>query len=60
MRRRKMPWLGALATLLGSTLFAQDIARDWQGKLKVGSQELRVIVQIAKGDGGGFKPQIDG
>lgn len=55
MRKKKMLWLGALTTLLGSTLYAQDIAGDWQGTLKAGSQELRLVVQIAKGDSGGWK-----
>jgi len=50
-----MLWLGTLAGLLGSTLYAQDIAGDWQGTLKAGSQQLRLVVQIARGDSGGWK-----
>lgn len=44
-----------LATLLVSCLHAQDIAGDWQGTLKADSQDLRVVVQIVKGDGGAWK-----
>jgi hypothetical protein len=45
--------LSTLAMLWGNSVFAQDIAGDWQGTLKVGPQELRLVVQIAKADGGG-------
>jgi hypothetical protein len=38
----------ALAMLSGSALFAQDITGDWQGTLKAGAQELRVVVVIDK------------
>jgi len=53
--RIKTLWLCALATLLGTTLRAQDIAGDWQGTLKDGAQELRIVLQIAKRDNGGWK-----
>ena len=49
--RRKMLWIGLLGALFGSGLYAQDIAGDWQGTLKAGPQELRLILQIAKGEG---------
>lgn len=52
---KKMLRLGAIAMLLGSTLHAQDFTGDWQGTLKVGSQELRLVVEIARGDAGGWK-----
>ena len=29
---------------------AQDISGDWQGTLKAGVQELRILLQIAKSD----------
>jgi non-heme chloroperoxidase len=45
----------AFATLLGSLLSAQDIAGVWQGTLKTGPQDLRVIVQISKGEKDGWK-----
>lgn len=55
MRKKRLLWLGVLASLLVSTLYAQDIAGVWQGTLKADSQDLRVVAQIAKGDGGGWK-----
>src|SRR5579863_5429484 len=52
---RKRIWIGALAFLLGSSiLFAQDITGDWQGTLKAGAAEIRVVVNIAKGADGGL------
>jgi pimeloyl-ACP methyl ester carboxylesterase len=55
MSHKTMLWLSVLAALLASTLHAQDIAGDWQGTLKAGPAELRLIVQIAKGDAGVWK-----
>jgi non-heme chloroperoxidase len=46
--RRNAIWIGALAMLFGTTLPAQDIAGDWQGTLKAGPQELRVVLAIDK------------
>jgi D-alanyl-D-alanine carboxypeptidase len=45
----------AVAALLGTILSAQDIAGIWQGTLKTGPQDLRVIVQISKGEKDGWK-----
>lgn len=55
--RKKMLWIGLPGALLGSALYAQDIAGDWQGTLnaKAGPQELRIVLQIAKGDQDGWK-----
>jgi hypothetical protein len=47
--------LGGLAMLLASTLCAQDIAGDWQGTLKLPSEEIRFVFQIARAEGGGWK-----
>ncbi len=58
MKHKKTLSLFALAMLFGSILFAQDIAGDWQGTLKAGSQELRLVVQIARGDSGGWKATL--
>jgi pimeloyl-ACP methyl ester carboxylesterase len=44
----------ALAILLPSFLFGQDIAGDWQGTLKFGKTEERLVVTIAKGASGGW------
>ena len=48
MMRRNAIWVGALAMLFATTLPAQDIAGDWQGTLKAGPQELRLILAIDK------------
>lgn len=53
----KMWWLGVLA-LAGSALYAQDISGNWQGTLHAGPQDLRLIVEIAKADGGGWKASL--
>jgi len=55
--RKPFLWLTALATLLGGALCAQDIAGDWQGTLKAG-KDLRVILQIAKGENGGWSATL--
>jgi pimeloyl-ACP methyl ester carboxylesterase len=34
--------------------YAQDISGDWQGTLKAGSQEIRIVLQVAKSSGGGW------
>lgn len=46
------------ALLLGSALHAQDIAGDWQGTLKAGPAELRLIVKIAKAPSGGWNATL--
>src|ERR1700735_1012705 len=58
MRNNMTLRVGALATLLVSTLWAQDIAGDWQGTLKVEAQELRIVLQIAMRDNGGWKAMM--
>jgi uncharacterized protein (TIGR03435 family) len=45
-----MPWMIALAALPGSALQAQNIAGTWQGALRSGPQELRVVFKIALDD----------
>src|SRR5258706_5802338 len=42
----------ALAALCGTILSAQDIAGDWQGTLKPGDADLRIVLHIAKEDDG--------
>ncbi|HEX4168917.1 MAG TPA: alpha/beta hydrolase [Bryobacteraceae bacterium] len=37
-----------LAGFVAGALCAQDIAGDWQGTLKAGTQQLRIILQIGK------------
>ncbi len=45
----------AMLTLAANALCAQDISGRWQGTLQAGPQQLRVVVEIAKGDAGGWK-----
>ncbi len=40
--------------LLVLPAWAQDITGEWQGTLKLGDEELRVILQVAKGHAGGW------
>ena len=53
MTQRMFP-IVSLAFLSCASIYAQDIAGDWQGTLKVGPQELRIIVKIDKSDSGGW------
>jgi hypothetical protein len=34
---------------------AQDISGDWQGTLKAGAQEIRILLQIAKSGNGEWR-----
>jgi pimeloyl-ACP methyl ester carboxylesterase len=45
----------AMLVLLASSLHAQDISGDWQGRLGSGKGSLRLIVHIDKADDGGWK-----
>ena len=54
---RKVWWIGLLATFMSAGAFARDISGDWQGVLKVGGQESRLIVRIKK-DHGGWKATV--
>ncbi|MGA8598704.1 MAG: alpha/beta fold hydrolase [Bryobacteraceae bacterium] len=47
-----------LAALVTCFAYAQDIAGDWQGTLKAGPQQLRIILHIAKGDKGDWKAML--
>ena len=38
---------------------AQDIVADWQGVLKAGGGELRLVLHVAKGEGGGLRATLD-
>jgi hypothetical protein len=42
--------IGLLSAMLASSLCAQDIAGDWQGTLKAGLKELRIIVRVTPVD----------
>lgn len=54
---RKWKRIGTLLAALTGSLCAQNIAGDWQGTLKAG-RELRLVVQIAKGDDGAWKAKL--
>jgi non-heme chloroperoxidase len=57
--RKNALWTLGFAALLAPTLNAQDVAGDWQGTLKTGSAELRIIISIAKQtDGGGLNATL--
>ena len=58
MIRRSILVTAFAAVAFVATAAAQDIAGDWQGTLKAGPQELRLVVKIAKGDGGGWKATL--
>jgi non-heme chloroperoxidase len=54
----KMVWLVAPVIASVAALHAQDIAGDWQGTLKVPNGQLRLIVNLAKSDDGGWKTMM--
>src|SRR6266852_6831667 len=56
--RNRMLWIVGLAALFGATLYAQDIAGDWQGTLKAGAAELRIVLHIAKETDGVWKAAL--
>jgi non-heme chloroperoxidase len=53
--RRKLLCFSALAMLAASALSGQDLTGNWQGTLQAGPQQLRLILEIAKGDNGSWK-----
>ena len=55
---RKVLWFGGLTALVALPAFAQDIAGDWQGTVKAGAQELRLIVKIGESASGGWKATL--
>lgn len=49
-----------LIVVFASTfIYAQNIVGDWQGTLKVGPAELRLVLHITKGDNGALKATLD-
>jgi pimeloyl-ACP methyl ester carboxylesterase len=48
----------SLLLMFAGAVCAQDLTGDWQGALKAGAQELRLIVHIEKGDSGGWRATL--
>src|SRR5215467_2934983 len=48
----------AFIALTASLAYPQDISGDWQGTLKAGAQEIRLLLQIAKSDNGEWRATI--
>ena len=55
---RRTFWYVAAAVLLVSSVRAQDISGDWQGRLGSGKGSLRLIVHIDKSEDGGWKATL--
>ncbi len=55
----KLIAIGALASLPGSALYAQDIAGDWQATLHAGPAEFRLNLHILKARNGGLTATLD-
>jgi uncharacterized protein (TIGR03435 family) len=55
--KKLMLWMVALAALAGGVLRAQDLTGNWQGTLKAGNKDLRVILVVTK-DGGQLKSKF--
>ena len=45
----------ALTAFMALLAYGQDISGDWQGTIKAGAQEIRILLQIAKSDHGEWK-----
>jgi hypothetical protein len=57
-----MKKLAMMIVILASMVFiakAQDVVGDWQGSLKAGGAELRLVLHITKGEGGELKATLD-
>lgn len=48
-----------LSLLFTAAAHAQSIEGDWQGTLKAGGAELRLVLHITKGEKGGLKATLD-
>src|SRR5215510_1949149 len=54
---KRVLWLSAFIVAMTVSLYAQDIAGDWQGTIKVGPG-LRLILHIGKEDSGGWNATL--
>jgi pimeloyl-ACP methyl ester carboxylesterase len=48
----KALWLAIFGLLLGTSLYGQELAGDWQGTLQAGNQPLRLIIKFKRADSG--------
>jgi uncharacterized protein (TIGR03435 family) len=48
--KRCMLWIAALVAVQAGALFAQDLTGTWQGTLKPGQRELRIVMKISRDD----------
>jgi hypothetical protein len=44
----------ALAAFTALHVFGQDVSGEWQGSLKAGPQELRVVLKVIRSDNGAW------
>ena len=56
--RKLALWIFALAVLSAGSLYAQNLAGDWQGTLQAGKQTLRTVVKISKADNGSYSAML--
>lgn len=56
---KKMIFLAALVFSPACAAQAQQVVGDWQGTLKAGAAELRIVLHIAKDDDGTLKATMD-
>ena len=56
--KKLMLWMVALATMFGTGARAQDLSGNWQGTLKVGGKDLRVIFNLYKGEKDGWSAKL--
>jgi uncharacterized protein (TIGR03435 family) len=56
--KKLMLWLIAFVMLFPTALRAQDLSGNWQGTLHVGGKDLRIIVNIFKGDKDGWSGKM--
>jgi hypothetical protein len=48
---KKFPlWIAAASLLLANLLYGQSLTGTWQGTLKPGPQDLRIVFKISPGD----------
>ena len=58
MTKKGIWLLVSLALLLGNNLQAMQIEGNWQGTLKTGAIELKIILQVAKGENNTLKATL--